>query len=89
MAQVFARASVEDYANFRKIFDDHEQMRASAGATESTIYQSVDDPNEVIIHVEFPTTEEAKAFESSDELREAMKLAKMTAPPRILIVNKT
>ncbi len=64
-------------------------MRKSAGALSSTVYQSVDDPNEVIVSVEFPTADAAKAFQGSQELREAMQRAGVQGPPRILIVNAT
>ena len=89
MPYMMARASVEDYASFRTSFDSAEGMRAAAGALSSAVYQSVDDPNEVVIHVEFPTVEAAKAFEASEELREAQQRGGVTAPPRTLVVNET
>ncbi len=89
MPYTMARATVEDYATFRMAFDSREEMRKSAGALSSTVYQSVDDPNEVIVSVEFPTTDAAKAFQGSQELREAMQRAGVQGPPRILIVNAT
>ncbi len=89
MVQMFVRGSVEDYETFRKTFDDKEPMRQSAGATANAVYQSVDDPNEVTIRVEFPTVDAAKSFASSEELREAMKQAGIQAPPTIWFVNET
>ncbi len=89
MAYMMGRIAVEDYATFRKAFDSREEMRKSAGALSSTVYQSVDDPNEVIVSVEFPTADAAKAFQGSQELREAMQRAGVQGPPRILIVNAT
>ena len=89
MAYMMGRVAVEDYATFRKAFDGAEEMRKSAGALSSTVYQSVDDPNEVVVQVEFPTANAAKAFQGSQELREAMQRAGVQGPPRILIVNAT
>ena len=89
MAYLFARASVEDYANFRETFDGAEEMRQAAGAVNSTVYQSVDDPNEIVVHVEFPTADAAKAFSTSQGLRDAMQRAGLKEPPRLLIVNET
>ena len=89
MAYMFGRAMVEDYAAFRKVFDEKEDMRQEAGAVNSTVYQSVDDPNEVIIQVEFPTADAAKTFSTSQVLRDAMQSAGLQGPPRILIVNET
>jgi heme-degrading monooxygenase HmoA len=89
MVQMFVRVSVEDYGTFRKTFDEKEPMRQSAGATGHAVYQSVDDPNEVTIRVEFPTAEAATAFASSEALREAMKQAGVATPPTIWFVNES
>ncbi len=89
MAHLFARVSVEDYAAFRSVFDGAEEMRQAAGALNHTVYQSVDDPNEVIARVEFPTAEAAKAFAASEGLRNAIQRVGPKEPPRILIVNET
>ncbi len=67
MAHMFVRGTVEDDAAFREVFDGAEEMRKSAGATGVTVYQSVDNPNEITIQAEFPTADAAKAFASSQE----------------------
>ena len=89
MAYFFGRISVEDYATFRKTFDSKEDMRQAAGALSSAVYQSVDDPNEVVVHVEFPTADAAKAFSTSEGLRNAIQQAGVKEQPRIVVVNKT
>ena len=89
MAHMFGRISVEDYATFRKTFDSKADMRQAAGAINSTVYQSVDDPNEVVVQVEFSTADAAKAFSPSEGLRNAIKQAGTTEEPRILVVNET
>ena len=89
MAYMFARATVEDYANFRETFDGKEEMRQAAGVVNSTVYQSVDVPNEVIIQLEFPTADAAKAFSTSEGLRNAIQQAGVEGQPRIVVVNKT
>ncbi len=83
------RATVEEDTAFRKNFDDVAEMRQSAGATGSTVYQSVDNPNEITIRNDFPTAEAAKAFASSEGLREAMKRGGVQASPTIWFVNET
>ncbi len=89
MPYTMARATVEDYATFREVFDGAEEMRKSAGALSSRVFQSADDPNEVIIQVEFPTADAAKAFQASQELRETQQRAGLKEPPRMLVVNAT
>jgi len=89
MPYMMGRASVEDYAMFRKTFEGAEEMRKAAGALSSAVFQSVDDPNEVIIQVEFSTADAAKAFQSSQELRERQQQAGLKEPARTLVVNAT
>ncbi len=89
MPYMMGRATVEDYATFRKAFDGAEELRKTAGALSSAVFQSVDDPNEVIVQVEFSTVDAAKAFQGSQELREAQQRAGLKEPPRTLIVNET
>ncbi len=89
MPYTMARAAVEDYATFRKTFDGAKEMRKAAGAVGSKVFQSADDPNEVIIEVEFPTVDAAKAFQASQELRDTQQRAGLKGPPRMLVVNET
>ena len=89
MPYTMARATVEDYATFRGVFDGAVEMRKSAGALSSKVYQSVDDPNEVIIEIEFATVDAAKAFQASQELRETQQRAGLKEPARMLVVNET
>ena len=60
-----------------------------AGVVNSTVYQSVDDPCEIVVQLEFKSTDEAKAFSTSEGLRNAIKQAGTTGEPRILVVEKT
>ena len=64
-------------------------MRKAAGATKSTVYQSVDDPNEIVVQIEFPTDDAAKAFSTSEGLRNAIQQAGAKEPPRMVIANET
>ena len=88
MPYMMGRVTVENYDTFREIFDGRKEMRKAAGALGSKVFQSVDDPNEVIIAIEFPTVDAAKAFQESVALREAQERAGSKEPPRTLVVNE-
>ena len=64
-------------------------MRRAAGATNSTVYQSVDDPNEVVVQIEFSSADAAKAFSTSEGLRNAIQQAGVKKKPRMVVVNET
>ena len=89
MPYMMGRVTVENYATFRTAIDGSDRIATSAGALSSAVFQSADDPNEVIVQVEFPTVDAAKAFQGSQELREAMQRAGVQGPPRTLVVNET
>ena len=53
---------VDDYDAWKPGFDQDPVGRAANGATSHKIARSVDNPNEVFVRVEFPSTDQAKAF---------------------------
>ena len=78
MAHMFMRNTVSDYASWRVGFDARKQAHRDGGVKAITVYQSVDDSNEVTICAEFESVEAAKAFASSDDLKNAMEKAGVT-----------
>lgn len=62
MAIMLLHFEVDDYETWKPGFDRDPAGRAESGATSHKIARSVDNPNEVFIRVEFPSTDQAKAF---------------------------
>ena len=54
--------TVRDYASWQKVFDKFERFRADNGVRSYRICRKADDPNQVMIDLEFATTAEAEAF---------------------------
>ena len=79
----FVRHPVDDYATWRKAYDDFDQERRSLGVVGAAVYQSVDDANDLTIWHDFATREQAEAFASSARLKEVMQAAGVAAPPTI------
>jgi quinol monooxygenase YgiN len=84
-ATLFARHQVEDYAAWRVEYDSVDGLRAEHGCTAAEVLVDPADPNDVYILHRFPTLEQAQAFASSSELREAMGRAGVKGAPRIEI----
>ena len=89
MAHMFVRVTVEDYATFREAYDHAEAIRQSAGSTGNTVYQAIDNPNEVTVRIEFPTADAAREYSTSQELRECMQEVGVQGPPTVWFVNET
>ena len=81
MTRMFVRHKVNDYAAFRKVYDDFD--RDSLGATAHAVYQNPEDPNDVTVTHDFDTLATAKAFAGSDELRAGMGQAGVVGQPDI------
>jgi hypothetical protein len=78
---MFVRHKVNDYAAWRKFYDDFD--RKSLGATAHAVYQNPDDPSDITVTHDFDTLATAKAFAESDELREVMGRAGVVGQPDI------
>jgi len=60
MAFVLTRIHVNDYDVWKPMFDT-DPPGARKAAMGHRIFRSVDDPNEIVVQVEFPSSEEANA----------------------------
>jgi hypothetical protein len=65
MAYIVTRIQVGDYERWRPMFEQ-DVPRAREKATTQRVLRSVDDPNEVVIYLEFASADEAR--EARDRL---------------------
>jgi hypothetical protein len=86
--RMFVRLEVVQFSEWIKTYDGFAPARKGAGITESTLWQSADDPNDVTIINEFPTIEQARAFATSGELRDAMRNSGLRGPPQVWFAAK-
>ncbi len=87
MIRMFVRHKVNDYAGWRKAYDDFEATRSSMGASGHEVFQAADDPNDVTAWHDFDSLEKAQAFAGSSELRQAMEGAGVAGQPDIWFTN--
>lgn len=73
MAHLLVRNTVEDYAKWKPAFDSHSEMRKAAGSKGGRFFRSAEDPNDVLVLIEWDDVDKARAFADSRELREAMQ----------------
>ena len=72
---------VRDFATWKPVFDEHEGVRRSHGEIEHRIYQTLGDPASVVIHNDFPSEEDARAFADDPSLPEAMERGGVDGKP--------
>jgi hypothetical protein len=90
MAQALSivRHPVNDYATWRKVYDEVQPLRDKHGVKADEVYQSPADPNDVTVLHWFPSASAAEAFASDPGLKDAMGKAGVSGAPRIEIVTE-
>ena len=84
-ATLFVRHQVEDYAAWRSVYDEVEDLRQQYACFGAEVFTSPDDKQDVYVIHRFPSVEQAEGFAHSDALREAMGRAGVIGAPRIEI----
>src|SRR6516164_7020378 len=87
MVHVLVRHKVGDYTRWKEAFDAHFNQRMSAGETGFRLFQSVDDPRDVTLLLDWDTLEHARRFMTSDDLRATMQGAGVQGTPEVYFVE--
>ena len=83
MATLLVHHKVQDYSAWRKIFDEDDQRRKEYGSTGFQVFKSANDPNDLTVTMDYPSVEAAKAFATSDALKEKMRNAGVISQPEV------
>jgi hypothetical protein len=87
MPHVLVRSKVQDFAKWKVKYDEHLSIREAAGLTERYLFRNADNPNEVILLFEASDLGMARAFTSSDDLRQKMQESGVTDKPDIYFLT--
>ncbi len=68
-ALVVVHHRVEDAAAWKAVFDAYAPELRAQGVLESRVYQDPGEPNRIVVHLDAPTDEAARAVAGSDGLR--------------------
>jgi heme-degrading monooxygenase HmoA len=83
MIHVFVRHKISDYNQWKEAFDAHLNTRKRAGETGFRLFHNVEDPREIFLISDWQSTEEARKFMNSDELRDAMQKSGVIGAPEV------
>jgi hypothetical protein len=89
MVRLFARMNVADYETWRRVYDEFYGERGTMGVLGAAAFQLVDDPNDVTLWHDFETAEVARAFASSDALRDVIQRAGVQDEPQIWFTTES
>jgi heme-degrading monooxygenase HmoA len=88
MPYMLVRHKVEDYEKWKPVFDGHQATRSESGGKGGFLFRNADDPNEIIILLEWPDLEDARRFAQSEDLRETMQRAGVAEQPDIYFLEE-
>jgi heme-degrading monooxygenase HmoA len=89
MPYLLVRHKVEDYERWKPVFDhDHGATRKRSGSQGGWILRNADDPNELVILLEWDRSENARRFADADETREGMQRAGVTDQPDVYFLEE-
>jgi quinol monooxygenase YgiN len=83
MVHMIIQHKVADYSRWKEAFDAHLNTRKAAGETDYRVLQSVDDPREITIFLDWDSLDRARRFAGSEDLKQAMQKAGVVGDPDV------
>jgi hypothetical protein len=74
---------VKDFSAWRTSYNGHEKDRVSAGITNSRVFRSPDDPNDVVILQDVADVSKARFWLTSNEIKSVMEKSGVLGSPSI------
>jgi heme-degrading monooxygenase HmoA len=74
---------VSDFDTWKAVFDEDESRRREHGAQRHWVYRTVEDPNDVVVAVEFSSADAARSFVQDPGLRGAMERGGVQGEPHV------
>ena len=87
MVHVLVRHKVADFNRWKESFDSHLNTRMHAGELGCRMFQSVDDPRDVTLLLDWDSIEHARRFMGSEELRSRMQQAGVVGTPDVQYIE--
>ncbi|EJN57340.1 hypothetical protein HSB1_43030 [Halogranum salarium B-1] len=78
---------MEDFEAWKSSFDSNDSFRTENGQRGYQAFQSVDDPNEVVVLFDWDEGEDPRAFFKSEGMRERMVDAGLKGMPEMSVVQ--
>jgi quinol monooxygenase YgiN len=83
MVHVLVRHKVADFTRWKELFDSALSARMHAGELGFHLFQSVNDPRDVTLLLDWDSVEHARQFMGSDDLRSKMQQAGVVGAPDV------
>jgi heme-degrading monooxygenase HmoA len=88
MVNVLVRHKVSDFSRWKQVFDEHFGTRHAAGELSHRIFHNHDDGSDLTLFFEWETLDMARAFFSSERLKNGMQQAGVTGKADIVFLDE-
>ena len=88
MVYMLAQHKVEDFANWKEVFDSLVDLRKKNGEKSAQILHDADNPNSLTLLFEWDNLNNARQYAQSPELKAAMQRAGVAGPPTISFLTE-
>ena len=88
MTYMLVRHKVENYENWKPVFEEHGSTRRESGSKGVRLFRNAEAPNETVILLEWDDLEKARRFAQSEDLRETMERAGVADEPDIYFLEE-
>ena len=79
---------VEDYAKWKTDWDSSIDLRKAGGQKSYQVFQPVDDPNNVVLLIEWDSLDNMRKFMQSKELQEALRRSGVIGEPGLYFLEQ-
>jgi quinol monooxygenase YgiN len=80
--------TVGEYEKWKKVFDEDAATRKSSGSMGGRLYRSADNPNQMIVQMDWESAEKAHQFAAAPGLRESMERAGVVGMPQVFFLEE-
>ena len=87
MTMLLCRNKVEDFGQWKKVFDSHSKAQRESGLRIKNVWQNIEDANEVFMLFDVDDLAKAKGFIYSAEVPHAQKAAGMAVKPEMYFIR--
>jgi heme-degrading monooxygenase HmoA len=87
MIYLMAIQKVEDFDNWKEVFDEHRTKRGDMGSKGATILRDSTHPHEIVVITKWEDVNAAKKFASSKDLKNVMKKAGVVGFPELRFLD--
>lgn len=85
---VMVRHKVQDYAKWKKVFDEDASLIEKAGFKKYGLYRTAEDPTDLLLFLEIDDVNKVKEFMSSDKSKERMKEGSVIGTPELVFLDR-